>query len=133
MIKIIKLIILLVIVLIIALPILLLTNWGLGTAERYVLDNVHKTWAPDYLWYIADVYSWTFRESKAIDTYTKFMDTFPADTRYPSAKFKRADCLAKVGEKEKAIKEFREFAEWYPEHPDAEVAKRRATLLKYAR
>ncbi|MEK7309528.1 MAG: hypothetical protein AAB038_01765 [Planctomycetota bacterium] len=110
-------------------PFIVLSNWGLGTIEKSAIKNG----SPDWAWRVANIYSWSFREDKAIEAYTNFMDKYASDPRYPEAKYRRAVCLSKVGPKEKAIAEFKEFADWYPEHPDAAEARKRATLIKYTR
>lgn len=118
---------------ILIIPFIVLSNWGLGTIEKYAVDNAGKSWSADWLWRVANIYSWTFRDEKAIDAYTEFMEHHPSDPRYPEVKYRRAVCLSKVGPKERAIAEFNEFAQWYPEHPNAAEAKRRATMIKYTR
>ncbi|MFH1230908.1 MAG: hypothetical protein V1709_05365 [Planctomycetota bacterium] len=128
----IKIIILIILLLILALPFILLTNWSLETAENYIGKNSQESWTADWQWRIANIYFWTFREDKAIKSYDNFMKHYPKDKRYPDAKFKKACCMAKVRPKEYAISEFNEFADWYPEHPNASEARKRATLLKYA-
>ncbi|MBI5779218.1 MAG: hypothetical protein HZA49_07155 [Planctomycetes bacterium] len=110
-------------------PFIVLSNWGMGTIEKSAIENG----SPDWVWRVANIYSWSFREDKAIEAYTDFMDHYGSDPRYPEAKYRRAGCLAKVGNKERAIFELNEFAQWYPEHPNAEEAKKRASLIKYTR
>lgn len=111
-------------------PFIALSSWGLGTIEKSAIDNG----SPDWVWRVANIYSWSFREDKAIDAYTDFMEHYASDPRYPEAKYRRAICLSKiVGSKDRAIEEFNEFAQWYPEHPNAAEAKKRASLIKYTR
>ncbi|MEW6027656.1 MAG: tetratricopeptide repeat protein [Planctomycetota bacterium] len=110
-------------------PFIVLSNWGLDTIGKYGIDNN----SPDWAWRAANIYSWSLREEKAIDAYTNFMERFPSDQRYRDAKYRRAICLAKVGPKDRAVAEFEQFAQWYPDDPNAEEAKRRASLTKYTR
>jgi len=110
-------------------PFIVLSSWGLGTIEKQAISNG----SPDWIWRVANIYSWSFREDKAIESYTKFMENYASDPRYPDAKYRRAVCLASVKSQERAIAEFKEFADWYPEHPNAAEAKKRAVLIKYAR
>ncbi|HLD35303.1 MAG TPA: hypothetical protein VJC37_01145 [Planctomycetota bacterium] len=111
-------------------PFIVLSSWGLGTIEKYAIENKSADW----VWRVANIYSWSFRDERAIESYTNFMDKYASDPRYPDAKYRRAVCLTKlVGSKDKAIAEFNEFADWYPEHPNAVEARKRASLIKYAR
>ena len=110
-------------------PFIVLSNWGLGTIEKSAINNG----SPDWVWRVANIYSWSFREDKAIESYTEFMEHYASDPRYPDAKYRRAGCLAKVGSNDKAVAEFKEFAQWYPEHPNAEDARKKASLIKYTR
>ena len=110
-------------------PFIVLSNWGLGTIEKQAISNG----SPDWVWRVANIYSWSFREDKAIESYTEFMEHYASDPRYPDAKYRRAVCLSKVKLNEMAVSEFKEFADWYPEHPNADEARKRASLIKYAR
>ena len=110
-------------------PFILLSSWGLGTIEKNAIDNGSADW----VWRVANIYSWSFRDEKAIDTYTDFMDHYASDPRYSEAKYRRAVCLSKIGSNDRAVAEFKEFADWYPEHPNAAEARKRASLIKYTR
>ena len=110
-------------------PFIVLSSWGLGTIEKYAIENKSADW----VWRVANIYSWSFRDERAIESYTNFMDKYASDPRYPDAKYRRAVCLSKVKLNEMAVSEFKEFADWYPEHPNADEARKRASLIKYAR
>ena len=109
-----------------------LTNWGLGTMEKYVDDNSKETWAPDYHWYIAGAYFYTFRENKALDSYKDFILKYPDDARLPDAYYRVASCYQEMNMKSEAANAFTEFADKYPDNPNADEARKRAGLIRYA-
>ncbi|MBI4712366.1 MAG: tetratricopeptide repeat protein [Planctomycetes bacterium] len=59
------------------------------------------------------------------------MQRYPLDSRYPDAKYYLANCLEHSGQTQEAIKEYQEFASWYPQHPNAETAGKKAVNLRY--
>ncbi len=120
-------IILAILLVILIIPVILLSTWGLSTIEKYAIENGSANW----VWRVANIYTWSFREDWAVETYTNFMEHYASDPRYPEAKYRRALCLVKVQSYDRAIAEFKEFADWYPEHPNAEEARKKATLIKY--
>jgi len=113
---------------ILIIPLILLSTWGLSTIEKYAVENG----SPNWVWRAANIYSWSFRDERAVDSYTNFMEHYASDPRYPDAKYKRAICLVKIKSYERAVSEFKEFANWYPEHPNAEEARRRSSLVQYS-
>lgn len=125
------LIIALIIMIIVALPFVLLSNTMLGILQGKIDNSTDKIWAANWQLRLGTIYRWTFRVNRGADAYRNFMERYPSDSRYSEAKLGYAYCLEQSSQKEEAAKEYTEFGEWYPDHPEAETARRKALRLKY--
>ncbi|MFH1226613.1 MAG: tetratricopeptide repeat protein [Planctomycetota bacterium] len=116
---------------VLVLPLALMNNFSMSIMEDYAGKNKDQVWAPDWLMRLGRVYRWTFREERGIVIYKNFMERYPTHSRYPEAKWLLAYCLEQNLQNKEAARQYEEYADWYPDRPDAETARKKADTLKY--
>ncbi|MFA5794444.1 MAG: hypothetical protein WC980_05180 [Candidatus Brocadiia bacterium] len=126
-----KLIIVAVVLFILALPLIIISNYSMGLMENYAEKNMGNLSAPDWLMKIGSVYRWTFRANHGVVVYNNFMSRYPTHARYPEAKWWLAYCLEQSMQTKEAGRHYEEYADWYPDRPDAAIARQKANNLKY--
>lgn len=112
--------------------VILFTTWGLGQIEKYIDNHSKESWAPSRYHFVGKVFFFSFRERHALRIFEKIMEKYPDYSDLPDVYYKRASCYQEMNMKYDAINAFNEFADKFPDHPDATEARRRAGLIRYA-
>jgi outer membrane protein assembly factor BamD (BamD/ComL family) len=108
-----------IIAVILIVPLLLLSNWGLGMFEGYAVENSTEEWAANMQLNCAKLYGITLRGEKEIEAYERFYKHFTTHPKRGYAKYMVAVCIERDIERSRgqAIRAYEDFLDEFEDDP----------------
>lgn len=128
----------LIFLLLIAVPVVLLSDWFLGTIQTSIDRTYEQTRDPSARWQllIARTYDMTLRERSAVKAYARYLERVIPKSQeeideYVEVKYEYATALEAIYRAQEAADEYYDIFHNYSDHPRAEAAERAYKRIVY--